>query len=446
MINISIKPNDRQKLFFLSDCRYVLYGGARGGGKSWAVRKKAMLLGINYPGIKMLIIRRTFPELETNHITPLKEELNGIAKYKERNKTFYFNENQGKQSIIVAGYCATDSDVLQYQGQEYDVLFIDEATQLSEYQFNTLKAVVRGVNDFPKRTYLTANPGGPGHNWVKRLFIDRLFHPNEHPEDYTFIPAKAQDNYALMEAQPDYIDQLRSLPEDLRRAWLDGDWDVYAGQFFTEFDRNIHVMKPFVIPPEWQRYCTMDYGLDMFAAYWIAVDQNGREYVYKEIHKPNMVVSEAAKYLKSVDDPETLIYFAPPDMWSRRNDTGRSVAEIFTDFGIYLSRAKADRHTGWIDVKEHLHPGFDEMGNKVAGLRIFANCKNLIHDIPLAQFDETDPDDMSKDPHEITHSLDAIRYFCTGRQIPMLSSEIHEEDDYDREIDSFLSYGGQYAM
>ena len=170
----------------------------------------------------------------------------------------------------------------------------------------------------------------------------------------------------------------------------------------------------------------MDYGLDMFAAYWIAVDQNGREYVYKEIHKPNMVVSEAAKYLKSVDDPETLIYFAPPDMWSRRNDTGRSVAEIFTDFGIYLSRAKADRHTGWIDVKEHLHPGFDEMGNKVAGLRIFANCKNLIHDIPLAQFDETDPDDMSKDPHEITHSLDAIRYFCTGRQIPMLSSEIHE--------------------
>ena len=186
----------------------------------------------------------------------------------------------------------------------------------------------------------------------------------------------------------------------------------------------------------------MDYGLDMFAAYWIAVDQNGREYVYKEIHKPNMVVSEAAKYLKSVDDPETLIYFAPPDMWSRRNDTGRSVAEIFSDFGIYLSRAKADRHTGWIDMKEHLHPGFDEMGNKAAGLRIFENCKNLIHDIPLAQFDETDPDDMAKEPHDITHSLDAIRYFCTGRKIPLLSEKNEDEEEFGSELESFLSYGG----
>lgn len=442
MKQISICPNERQKLFFLSKTKYTLYGGARGGGKSWSVRRKALLLGLNYAGIKMLIVRRTFPELESNHITPLKEELNGIARYKERNKVFYFDNG----SMISLGYCASDSDVLQYQGQEYDILFIDEATQLSEYQFNTLKAVVRGVNNFPKRIYLTANPGGPGHAWVKRLFIDRLFRDNENPDDYSFIPAKAQDNHALLEVQPDYIDQLKSLPDDLRRAWLDGDWDVYAGQFFTEFDREIHVLQPFTIPQSWQKYCTMDYGLDMFAAYWIAVDEIGKEYVIKEIHKPNMVVSEAAKYLKSVDDKDTLIYFAPPDMWSRRNDTGRSVAEIFSDFGVYLSRAKADRHTGWIDVKEHLHPGYDEFGNRTAGLRIFANCKHLIHDIPLAQFDEHDPDDMSKEPHEITHSLDAIRYFCTGRKIPQNFDKKTDNEEYDRELDSFLSYGGQYEM
>lgn len=148
-------PTPKQEQFLLADARYIAYGGARGGGKSHAVRLKAALLALTYAGIRIIIIRRTYPELLENHIRRLSAELSGIAVYKEVDKSLTFPNG----SRIVFGYCASDADVLRYQGQEYDVLMIDEATQLSEYQFNWLNAMVRGVNEFPKRTYLTCNPG-----------------------------------------------------------------------------------------------------------------------------------------------------------------------------------------------------------------------------------------------------------------------------------------------
>lgn len=210
-------PNARQREFFLARSRFVAYGGARGGGKSWAVRKKATLMGVRYPGIRMLLLRRTFPELKENHILPLQGELKGLATYKEVDKAFSFANG----SRLKFGYCDSERDVLQYQGQEYDVIFLDEATQFTEYQFNTLTACIRGANPFPKRMYLTCNPGGVGHEWVKRLFIDRDYRGSEKGEDYTFIPARVYDNRALMGQDPGYVAMLENLPEDLRRAWLD---------------------------------------------------------------------------------------------------------------------------------------------------------------------------------------------------------------------------------
>ena len=156
--------SDRQKAFFRARTRFIAYGGARGGGKSWAVRKKAALLGLRYPGIRMLLLRRTFPELRENHILPLMAELNGIASYKETDKSFLFPNG----SRLRLGYCDNDADVLQYQGQEFDIIFIDEATQFTRYKYDVLTACLRGANDFPKRFYLTCNPGGVGHEWVKR--------------------------------------------------------------------------------------------------------------------------------------------------------------------------------------------------------------------------------------------------------------------------------------
>ena len=172
------KPNPRQIEFFKARARFIAYGGARGGGKSWAVRKKAAGLALSYPGAGILIVRRTFPELRENHILPMTADLAGVARYRDADKSFTFPGG----SRIVFGYCSSESDVLQYQGQEYDVIFMDEATQFTEFQFTTLTACLRGANDFPKRFYLTCNPGGVGHAWVKRLFIDRRYKKTEHPE------------------------------------------------------------------------------------------------------------------------------------------------------------------------------------------------------------------------------------------------------------------------
>ena len=224
-------PNEKQKLFLSSHVKHTAYGGARGGGKSWAVRDKTKRLCLRYHGIKILIVRRTYPELINNHIEPLKNDLMGIAVYNKSEKIFVFPNG----STVKFGYCNNDDDLEQYQGAEYDVIFLDEATQLQEMWIRKITACVRGVNDFPKRIYYTCNPGGVSHQYIKRLFIDRVFEEGEDPEDYTFIPARVTDNEALMKSQPDYLKQLNALPRHLREAWLYGRWDIFEGQFFEEF-------------------------------------------------------------------------------------------------------------------------------------------------------------------------------------------------------------------
>jgi len=225
------QPNERQKEFLRCKKKYIAFGGARGGGKSWAVRTKARLLGLRYPGIRMLLIRRTYQELENNHIRFLRQELHGLAEYRHSARQFAFRNG----SVLDFGYCASEGDLDRYQGAEYDIIFIDEATQLHEEWLRQFAACLRGVNDFPKRIYYTCNPGGASHSYFKRLFIDRQYEPGEDPADYTFIQSLVTDNKALMESQPDYIKQLEALPPKLKEAWLYGKWDLFEGQFFEDF-------------------------------------------------------------------------------------------------------------------------------------------------------------------------------------------------------------------
>lgn len=409
---LEIRPNPKQQRFLEAVERYVAYGGARGGGKSWVARVKAVLLALFWDGIIILILRRNYPELEKNHIQPLRDLLEPRgARYSEKNKTLYINKSQ-----IIFGYCDNDNDLRRYQGNEYDVIFIDEATQFLWEWFDKLKACVRGVNNFPRRMYLTCNPGDVGHAWVKRLFIDRDFLPNENPDDYVFIPATVYDNGALMESDPEYVKNLESLSPELRDAWLYGKWDSFVGQYFTEWRQDVHIIDDFEPPASWRRYVAMDYGLDMLAAYCIAVDSNGCAYVYREVYQSGLIISKAAERLiDMVGDDDIFQVFAPPDMWNRRQETGKSVAEIFEENGVTLTRAENDRISGWMDMHEWLKVVQADDGSQTAALRVMRSCRNLTRCIPLLQFDDKKINDVATEPHEITHAPDAIRYFCAGR-------------------------------
>ncbi|MCF0131160.1 MAG: hypothetical protein HUJ71_05505, partial [Pseudobutyrivibrio sp.] len=283
IFNIGL-PNDKQKLFFKDRHRYVAFGGARGGGKSWAVRSKATLLGLNHSGIRILIVRQTFPELEENHIRYFRDMPKSIGRYNESKKVFKFCNS----STIKFLYCASDKDLTHFQGAEYDIIFVDEATNLSEYQLKVISACNRGTGDFPRRTYYTCNPSGQGVGYIKRLFIDRRFEDNEDPEDYSFIQSLVTDNKVLMEKDPEYIKRLEALPSKLRAGWLHGDWNSLEGMFFEEFVDSLdnyqtrrwtHVIEPFEIPIGWTIYRSYDFGYAKpFALSWWAIDYDGRLY------------------------------------------------------------------------------------------------------------------------------------------------------------------------
>ena len=422
-------PSKKQELFLCADTKHIAFGGARGGGKSWAVRTKAKLLALNYAGIKILIVRRTYPELLNNHINILIPELNGIAGYNKSEKVFTFQNG----SIIKFGYCGGDQDLLQYQGSEWDVIFLDEATQLSEYQMKTITACLRGVNRFPKRVYYTCNPGGQGHQYIKRIFIDRAYEDGEQAEDYTFIQSLVTDNKVLMASQPDYIRQLEALPPKLREAWLYGSWDVYEGQFFEEFadrpehyaDRQwTHVIEPFEIPDGWQIFRSFDWGYHHpFSCGWYAMDYDGVIYRILELYGCTKTPNEGVKWIpeKVFDEihriesehrwlrGKKITGVADPAIWN--GETGESIAEKAAKRQVYFQKGDHERLTGWMQC--HYRLAFDENGYPM--FYVFRNCRGFVRTIPLLMYDEHKPEDIDTDGED--HIADEWRYLLMSRPI-----------------------------
>lgn len=422
------EPNEKQKLFFLARERFIAYGGARGGGKSWAVRMKAIAGAVRYPGIRILICRHTYPELESTVVEPMLATLGGhkpeIARYKAENRTLSFVNGSkirfGHFSGVSAG---------EYQGQEYDWVFLDEATQFTEWEFRVLSATLRGVTDIPRRMYLTCNPGGVGHGWVKRLFVDREFRPEEKPEEYRFIPATVEDNRVLMKRSPGYLQMLELLPEDLRRGHRYGDWNVFSGQFFPEFQVKKHVYSGDKPEKDWRLFRGMDYGLDMLACIWVGVDREGRSHVYREVQEPGLIVSQAAELIKAMTpkDEEILATAAPPDLWSTQKDSGRTMAELFAENGVPLIKVAAARTVGWMAVKERLK----ERKEGMPGLVVAEQCRGLIQNLQALRRSESNPSDADVNPHGITHICDALRYFCQAG-VDQSPEQDRREDEEER--------------
>lgn len=401
--------SEPQESYFAARSRYVCFGGARGGGKTWCTQRKAAGGCLRWPGIRILIVRKHYDDLDSTITFPLLDLLAPvIASYNAskhllrcvNGSTIRFGNMEGSKA-------ATQG---KYQGQEYDWIFLEEGTQFTEQEFRGIAACCRGTSKIPRRVYLTANPGGVGHSWMKRLFIDRDFKPEENPDDYTFIKATVEDNVDLMDNDPEYVNALNMLPEDIRRAHRYGDWDALAGGYFPEFKRQSHVVQDFPVPAEWKKYRVFDYGLDMFACLWVAVDYEGRCYVYREFAEKGLIVSAAAAAaLAATPAGERVAYtIGPPDMWSTTKDTGKTMAYLFAKSGLPLVRANNSRVQGWMAVKELMKHRADGK----PGLVVLAGCKGLIDDLMAIQHDEKNPSDCATEPHEITHRPDALRYFC----------------------------------
>ena len=405
-------PSARQQEFFDSRSRFTAYGGARGGGKSWALRRKLVGMCLRYEGLHCLLIRRSYAELKANHLLPFLREYGCFVRYSASSEALLFANG----SRIDLGYCASQRDALRYQGQEYDVIAVDEATQISEACFSCFKACLRGTRPFPRRMYLTCNPGGIGHAWVKRLFIDRRYLTGECPDDYTFIPALVYDNEPLLRSDPDYVRSLETLPERLRDAWLYGRWDVFEGQFFPEFDSTVHVCAPAELPTRLTCFAAMDYGLDMLAALVIGVDADENYYVLRETFAPNLTLSAAGERVAALCRGFPVEFLvASPDLWNRRQDSGRSGFEIMQAVSGMPPMRPADnrRIAGWRLLREYL----SEREGKPR-LRISADCRELIRTLPALLCDPQRTEDASSEPHAVTHMPEALRYGLMSRCLP----------------------------
>ena len=422
-------PSEKQKQFLTAKTKHVGFGGARGGGKSWAVRIKAVLLALFFSGIRILIVRRTYPELVNNHINILRKMLIGIATYNDKDKVLKFRNG----STINFTYCARDGDLDRLQGVEYDVIFLDEATQLSEFQMKTITACLRGVNDFPKRVYYTCNPGGQGHGYIKRIFIDRRYEEGEDPADYTFIQSLVTDNKVLMESQPDYIKQLEALPPKLREAWLHGNWDIFEGQFFEEFadrpehyeDRQwTHVIKPFPIPSDWTIYRGLDWGYNKPSAVgWFAVSPDNVIYHFLELYTCSKTPNEGLKWTPpqlfaeihriECEHPwlkgRKIIGVADPAIWDA--ETGESIADTAAKHQVFFGKGDHQRIPGWMQC--HYRLAFDENGYPM--FYVFNTCKHFIRTIPLLLYDEHKVEDVDTDGED--HIADMWRYVLMSRPI-----------------------------
>mgnify|MGYP000214347275 FL=1 len=414
---MEVSITKKQQAFIDSQAFETLFGGAAGGGKSYGQLVDGLLYALKYPKSKQIIFRSTFADLEKSLIrTSMDLYPLSIADYNSSKHTWKFKNG----SIVDFGYIQYEKDVYQYQSAEYDVIRFDELTHFTEFMYTYMISRCRGANPYPKCIKSSTNPGGVGHNWVKERFID-IGAPNvihtcklETGETTTriFIPSLVQDNKFMLTYDPDYIKRLDALPEKERRALKYGDWDIFDGQFFTEFKRDIHVIEPFEIPKDWYIYFVMDYGLDKLAGYWIAVDYNNNAYVFREVYESNLLVSQARDKIKEMTNEQIYLYLAPPDLWNRHKETGKSTADIFEEGDITLYKTNNDRIQGWLQMKEWLKPYKDEQGCMTARLKIFNTCKNLIRCLPQVQHDEKRVGDIANEPHELTHSVDAIRGFC----------------------------------
>jgi len=424
------KAQPKQANFLKLKVSEALYGGAAGGGKSDALLIFAILYATKYPGSKILVLRRTLAELQKEgSLIPRSLELlsNTDWYYRDQKKKWFASNG----SVIEFGYCESESDVHQYQSAQYDVIIFDELTHFTEYQYTYMFSRCRSIKGYPACVRAATNPGNVGHAWVKKRFVSaappatiievEVKNPLTNKiEKLTrcFIPARVFDNKILMERDPKYVLFLQGLPENERRALLDGDWDVFKGQYFYEWRYDRHVVKPFTIPPHWKRTMCMDWGMAApLACYWIAIDPDKRAWVYRELYVTKLIASAAAQRIDSMTPSDEKIedFVVSRDMFSKRGEASESIGSTFrsniTRIPIIPVKlmGKNPRISGWMRMREWLADAPDGL----PWMMIFDTCTELIRTLPEQIYDEKEVEDMNDTGED--HACEAIRYFATMR-------------------------------
>ena len=429
MIQLEVSLQEKQQLFkkSIEEFPVTLYGGAKGGGKSYGLRAIMLARRFEYAGSNGAIFRKSYPELEANHIRPLFQEFPQLRPYWSEQKKLLTLPNG---STLQFCYCSNEADVDNYQGREFHDLAIDEAGQWTEAMLRKLQGSNRSSKPGIKaRTILTGNPGGIGHSWLKRIFVERRFNERERANDYNFIQALVDDNPALVENDPEYVDRLNAEPnEALRKAYRYGDWDVFAGQYFGELRREVHVVKPFRIPDHWTRFGAYDFGFNHPAAFgWFACDTDGNVYLYREFVKNQLRIDQFAEEINKYPETKDLIIHAGADCWSKkavlRQGTPPTIAEEFLNHGITLVRAKIDRVQGATQLRNYI--AWQGRPEGRPRLFIFETCPITYDCLTRMQHDPDNVEDVLKqdategDPLSGDDAYDMIRYALMSR--PMLA-------------------------
>ena len=437
-LNVVFKPNTGpQTQFLAAGEREVLYGGSAGGGKSYAMLADPLRY-MGHPSFSGLLLRHTTEELrelvwKSQEIYP--KIWKGI-KWSERKMQWVAPSG----ARLWMSYLDRDDDVLRYQGLAFSWIGFDELTQwATPFAWNYMRSRLRTASsDLPIYMRATTNPGGPGHGWVKKMFIDPapygktfdatnietgevLKYPAGHSKagqalfKRKFIPARLSDN-PYLSREGDYEAMLLSLPEQQRRQLLEGDWDIKEGAAFTEFNRDIHVVEPFHIPHNWVKFRSCDYGYGSYSGVlWFAISPSEQLIVYRELYVSKVLATDLADMINELEAEDGNIKYGVLDssLWHKRGDTGPSLAEQMIMRGCRFrpsDRSRGSRVSGKNEIHRRLQ--VDEYTEEPR-IVFFDTCTNMVSQLPAIPLDKKNPEDV--DTRAEDHLYDALRYGIMSR-------------------------------